>query len=546
MSHPSAQAQRLWAQARKQIRQPQHPRLAQLAIAYFEQALALEAHNVDLMLDFAEAYARLGHKEKAIALCERALRIAPQSLRAQWALTLCQIPPLYETPQEIEASRAAYAAHLTRFAAQLDLSSSEKIAAAADALSYGLPFYLAHQAQNDVALQRVYGAMQHRVFTARYPKYAAPPRVPSPSPQEPVRVGIVADEFRNHSVWKVILDGWVTQLHPARIALYGYYTGERADKETQVARAHCRKFVHAKLELRAWAETIRADRLHVLIYSAIGMAGMPSRLAALHLAPVQCVATGHALTSGLPSMDYCLSGAASETEHADAYYTEQLVRLPNLGIYYQEQRVELADKPRAAFGLRDSAIVYFMPHALFKFLPQYDFIFPTIARAVGDCQFVFLQNKHAATLTRQFEKRVAHAFANAGMDARQYVVTQPRLNRSDYQTLQHHADIYLDSLGYGGMTATLETLAHNLPIVTRRGESYRNNFSAALLHRINVTETLTATLDEYVARAIRLGTDPAWRADVRAKIAAHKHLAYHDHDAIEGLEIFLAQRARGH
>ena len=543
MSTESANLQTLWDKARAQLKHPRDPRLTQLALTYYEQALALAPNNLDLLLDFGDAYARLGQQNKALELCERALTIDPASLRARWAQTHWQIPHLYSTAQDIETSRAAYTKHLAQFAAQLDLSSPEKIAQAADALSSQLPFYLAHQAQNDAALQRVYGEMLHRVLSARYPEFASPPPRALRGANEPLRVGIVADEFCNHSVWKVILKGWVTQLNRECFALYGYATNERADAETDIARTHCVKFVQGKFKIHEWAEQIRADQLHVLIFSATGMARMVSLLAALRLAPVQCVATGHALTSGLPSIDYCLSGEAIETPRADAYYTEQLVRLPNLGIYYQENKIETSARDRASFGLRENTVVYFVPHALWKLLPQYDFIYPEIARAVGDCQFVFMQNKQAASLTRQFEKRIGDAFKRAGLNAREYVAMQPRLNLADFQRMQQHAEIYLDSLGYGGMTSALEALAFDLPIVTRRGDFYRNNFCAALCTQINVTETIADNVDEFVAHAIRLGNEATWRAQMREKIAQQKHLAYCDRAAIESLERFLENAA---
>jgi predicted O-linked N-acetylglucosamine transferase (SPINDLY family) len=540
---PGPQIETLRAQARVHLRQMHNPRLAPLALAYYEKALALDAHNLVLMCEYAQACLSLGQKAQAVALCERALRDDPHSPLAQWALACCQIPRIYATAGEVEASRAAYAAHLQRFAAQLDLADPARVAQADEALVQWLPFFLAHQAQNDAALQRLYGEMRQRVSAARYAAFAAAPPVPPPPPGQPLRVGLVADEFRLHSVWKVILKGWMTQLDPARVALYGYATDERSDAETEVARAHCVRFVQGDFGLEEWAGQIRADRLHVLIYSAIGMTKMPSLLATLRLAPVQCVATGHALTSGLPGMDYCLSGALIESAQAEAYYSERLVRLPHLGIYYEETPLALTGQPRAAFGLRAGAVVYFMPHNLCKFLPQYDFIFPAIARAVGDCQFVLMQNKQAAPLTRQFEKRLAQAFAGAGLDVRQYLVTHPRLEIGAYQTLQHHADVYLDSLGYGGMTSTLEALAYNLPVVTRRGAYYRDNFSAALLERIGVTETIAASPEEYVALACRLGSDPAWRAGLRARISAQKHRAYADRAAIAGLQAFLEAAA---
>ena len=66
-------------------------------------------------------------------------------------------------------------------------------------------------------------------------------------------------------------------------------------------------------------------------------------LAALWLAPIQCASWGHPDTTGLPTIDYFLSGELMEPPDADEHYTERLVRLPNLAIYYEP--LELASLP---------------------------------------------------------------------------------------------------------------------------------------------------------------------------------------------------------
>ena len=75
--------------------------------------------------------------------------------------------------------------------------------------------------------------------------------------------------------------------------------------------------------------------LDALLYPEIGMDPVCAKLAALRLAPVQAVGLGHPMTTGLPTMDAFLSSALMEPEDGEDWYTEQLVRLPNLGILYE-------------------------------------------------------------------------------------------------------------------------------------------------------------------------------------------------------------------
>jgi predicted O-linked N-acetylglucosamine transferase (SPINDLY family) len=66
---------------------------------------------------------------------------------------------------------------------------------------------------------------------------------------------------------------------------------------------------------------------------------------------------------------------------------------------------------------------------------------------------------------------------------------------------------------------------------------------------MGVTETVAATLDEYVALASKLGKDAKWRQEISDKIAATKHLVYQDMTSVTALENFLdrivSERLRG-
>ena len=98
-------------------------------------------------------------------------------------------------------------------------------------------------------------------------------------------------------------------------------------------------------------------------------------------------------------MDYFLSSDLMEPPDADAFYTEKLVRLPNLSIYYEPVDTEPVAVTREELGLRQSATVFWSGQSLFKYLPQYDDVFVRIAREVGDCQFVFLRHFGAPKIT---------------------------------------------------------------------------------------------------------------------------------------------------
>jgi predicted O-linked N-acetylglucosamine transferase (SPINDLY family) len=271
---------------------------------------------------------------------------------------------------------------------------------------------------------------------------------------------------------------------------------------------------------------------------------MTLKLAALRLAPIQCASWGHPETSGLPTIDYYLSSDFMEPPNGHEHYTEQLVRLPNLSIYYTPIKHNVIETNRETFGLRKDSLLYHCCLALYKFLPQYDEMFPRIAQQVGDCQFLFSSYPFIPDVLDKFYARIKNAFARFDLDANNYVVFLPLLNQDQYASLNRLCDIYLDSIGWSGCNSSLEALAWNLPVITLPGLLMRSRDTAAILTLMGVTETIASSLDEYIEIAAKLGQDREYRIHISKKIDANKHRVYQDKACISALEEFLEEVVR--
>jgi predicted O-linked N-acetylglucosamine transferase (SPINDLY family) len=406
------------------------------------------------------------------------------------------------------------------------------------------PFYLAYQGRNDRDLQTTWGAMSCKIMAARYPAAAPPP----PAAGEPVRVGIVSEFFRNHSVWKIMIKGWLDRLDRSRFRVFGYDTGAPADDQTRAAQALCERFVRNQPTIEAWRQEIIADAPHVLIFPDIGMSIPALALAAQRLAPVQCAAMGHPDTTGLATVDHFFTSELMEPAGGEDHYTERLVRLPNLSLYYEAQPVgeRSIDRDEVAqrIGLRAGATRFWCGQSLFKYLPQYDEVFPRIAREVDDCQFVFIRHHGAERVTDLFLERLDRAFAAHGLVARDHCTVLPRLRFDDFFAAIGCCQIVLDSIGWSDCNSTLEALPHDLPNVTWPRGVMRGRHTAAILTMMGATETIADSLDGYVATAVRLARDPAWYAEVKARMAAGKDRVYRDETVITALQDFLDRAAR--
>jgi len=235
-----------------------------------------------------------------------------------------------------------------------------------------------------------------------------------------------------------------------------------------------------------------------------------------------------------------------EPSQAQDHYTERLVRLPNLSIYYEPLDQPTVSLDRGFLGLRSTATAYWCGQSLYKYLPQYDRVFPRIAREVGDCQFVFIQYPKGPHVTELFRQRLEKAFAEHGLQESDFCVFLPRLDPAQFLAAIGQCDIVLDSIGWSGCNSTLESLHHELPIVTMAGSLMRGRHGMAILKMMDACDTLAETSDDYVSIAVRLACDAAWRSAVKAKLSRNKQKLYRDRSCISALEEFLENVARHH
>jgi protein O-GlcNAc transferase len=543
------------------------------ALAHAERAVALRPDSAGAHNNLGNILRSVGRRDEAIAHYEAALRIdpdffmahyncgvalrgeamiaearahfarafaqRPDFLQAELALCMAELPALYQDASEIARQRDAYAKRLAQLG--VDVAGAWQPAALAEAIGSHQPFYLPYQGFDDRKLQTIYGSLVCKIMAARY----EPPVLPNPPAlHEPIRLGIVSGFFRQHSNWKIPIKGWLKMLNRDRFRISGYYTGVERDSETAVAAALCDRFVQGPLPLDAWRRTILEDAPHVLMFPEIGMDKVSAQLAGERLAAVQCVSWGQPVTSGFPTIDYFISSDLMEPPNAAAHYSENLVRLPNLSIYYEPVDVAPVEIDRAELKLRQDAVVYWCAQSLPKYLPQFDEVFARIALEIPDCQFAFIEFGGGKGVTEMFKFRLERAFGAAGLNAADHCVFLPRLAPDHFTAAIGQCDIVLDSIGWSGCNSILEGLVHDIPIVAFAGQMMRGRHAAAILNMMNVRDTTARTVDEYISIATALGRNEQRRKDVSSEIAANKHRVYRDLQCIAGLQSFLEEAVR--
>ena len=486
----------------------------------------------------------LGDRSQAMQWFEKAVALRPESFIFQWSKHLT-VPTSYRTDNDVEASRKEYMKGLLEVDALFDALPAEEKSRAHQCTQLLTNFEIHYQSENDLEVQRPYGALIHKIMSHCFPHYMKSLPRRHPGTKRRIRIGFASYGcFFTHSNYKTH-GAWITGLNRDRFEVFGYPLSMQHDQAT----THMQKSIEHFKPFGGNAEKLRqqivSDELDVLVYPGIGMEPIVHRFAPLRLAPVQCASWGHPVTTGLPNIDYFLSSELMEPENAQENYSETLVRLPNLGI--SQIAPGLPSKYRAPDVLKGrtrSRTVYLCSQNILKMLPGQDYLFARILQAVPDSEIWFIRSKRE-DITRAFVGRMDDTCRSYGVDFQQRCLMLPRLGKAEFCYVNEHADVVLDTSFWSGCNTTFETLVHGTPVITLPGNTMRGRHTAAILKLHGLTELICDSEKDYVSLATRLAEDKTFFDQISNKIVAVQDSLFGDAAVITALEKFFERSLTG-
>jgi len=229
------------------------------AVACHARAIAINPNEADPHYNLGLSLYNQGQTDRANASFERAISLRPGFAKATVARCVSELPVLYADEEEITRRRSAYGIRLQALVDAVDQNPREFL----KGIEAIPPFFLPYQGRIDRDLQGLYGTMVSRALAAYAPQIDCIAQHAAAGEQ--VRVGIVSAFFREHSNWKIPIQGWVSRLDRKRFRLFGYHTGITQDGQTETARRMFHRFVQGPLTILAWRDAILSDQPHVLI-----------------------------------------------------------------------------------------------------------------------------------------------------------------------------------------------------------------------------------------------------------------------------------------
>lgn len=333
-----------------------------------------------------------------------------------------------------------------------------------------------------------------------------------PDPDRTIRIGYISPDFRTHPVayfFESLLDGHDRDA----VEIYGYgnvacpdYTTERLRSKFTRYRSvfgrDCDEVVHL----------IERDRVDILVDLAGHTSGNRLGVLARGPAPIQVTYLGYPDTTGMRQIDYCLTDSLSTPPELQAFYTEELVFLPDGFLCYRP--VDFAP-PVASLPARIKGHITFGS-------------FNNGCKLNSNTMSLWAQILSANAGSRMLLKSRAgddagvregyfRQFEQQGI-SRDRVDIRGQKPAIEYLRLFDEVDIALDTFPYNGTTTTCDAMWMGVPVISLVGEHHASRVGLSVLTQVGLEFFAASEPNEYVRKATALAQNLDALAQIRASM----------------------------
>lgn len=329
------------------------------------------------------------------------------------------------------------------------------------------------------------------------------------------RIGYMSSDLRAHAVGSLVPE--VFERHDRTAFEISAYSFGAAATDTLALRLKgaAEHWVDiTALDDRSAAQRIVADGIDILVDLNGHTRDARTAVAAMGPAPVIVNWLGYPGTMGTAYHHYIVADPWIVPEGHEIHYSEAVLRLP----CYQPndgKRVAAAPQRRADVGLPEDAVVFCCFNSAHKITRSTFARWIQILRAVPDGVLWLFETTPATS------QRLRAVAAEAGV-AGERLIFAPKLASAAHLARYTLADLFLDTFPYGAHTTGSDALWMGLPVLTLSGHSFASRVCGSLVRAAGLPDLVCATPEEYVTKAMALGSDRPELARLKERLAAQR------------------------
>jgi protein O-GlcNAc transferase len=330
-----------------------------------------------------------------------------------------------------------------------------------------------------------------------------------------LRVGFYSADFGNHPV-SILMVEMLELLNKDEFEIFAFSFRSAPGDEMQVRLSSIfSKFVDvtqfSDVEISTLSKKMSID-------IAVDLSGYTSHcrpgVFAHRSAPVQVAYLGYPGTTGAPYIDYIIADEYVIPIKNQLHFTEKIAYLPNCFIPTNSNRKPSNKKySRRDMQLPDDVFIFCCFNASYKITPS-----------VFNSWMVILSNVKDSILwlseSNQISKvNLTNEAIKCGISPDRIIFASKLPSAEEHLARLRLADLFLDTFPYNAHATALDALTSGIPVLTRTGESFASRVAGSMLNAIGADYLITTSLDDYVSKAIYLGSSKKLLKDIRESIS---------------------------
>lgn len=492
------------------------------ALFHYQEAVKLDSNFKDAYINLSAIYQKLGETDKAIQCIEKVEYINSlnndNTKKDLFALTKSSIfPIIFQSNDQIDK----YRNNLLKTINNIDISNLS-----IDDLKKGEcypPSIITYSDRNNLPIKEKYNQLLSDKFKA----------LPKRSFNTKPHIGFVVTHG-HEGVFIKCMAGIINNISKTDFKITIVCSEPNGEKILSNAlKTKEVEYLGISHDLKHAADTIYKHNIDILHYWEVGTDFINYFLPYLKPANIQCTSWGWPDTSGIENIDYYISCEAFENSESDNQYSEKLIQLKNLPVYYYKPPIPEIIKSRSEFNLKETDNIYLCAQNLRKVHPDFDQIVEGIIKLDNNSKVLFIEDKQK-NISELLKQRILSKYP----EIKDKIVFMPRMDESDYLSLVKNSDVILDTLYYtGGANTNYDAFAAGIPVVTMPTEFHRGRYTTGVYQKLNIYECIAKSKDEYIDIAVKIVTDKEFRNNISEQIINKSDKLFQDKQAVLELEL---------
>jgi protein O-GlcNAc transferase len=333
-----------------------------------------------------------------------------------------------------------------------------------------------------------------------------------------IRIAYLSADFRDHPL--AHLTAAIFEHHDrSRFETFAISLGpDTQDSYRARLRAGFDRFVDARtMRDREVSQFLRQQEIDIAVDLSGVTEGSRPHILASKPTPLQVNFLGYAGTLGRSYCDYIVADRFVIPEHAQTYYTENVVYLPDSFMPSDNRRMIAERMPsRGEVGLPENGFIFCCFNGSFKITPDIFDVWMRLLLAI-DGSVLWLPVPKVGTpenLLREANKR--------GVSADRLVFAPALARNADHLARLRLADVFLDTLYFNAHTTANDALWAGVPVITCAGETFASRVAGSLLRAVGLPELVTDSLADYETLALKLARDRELLEALKQRLALHR------------------------